>query len=148
MVKQQIRTVGRNEFGEVWHVNSSTLPREFSDEQVQKLRTANIIGSESPLYHHWEVKNEEDITIGEIEFLEFSTDSIGYIRWLKVKQDYQQQGVGRTLRKEAVNYLSQVVDKIFTDISSEPAKRIARSQQFKRISSGTLAGWRVREVHS
>lgn len=118
-------------------------------EALKTLHKNQIIESQygdRHLYRFERKKTEEEIA--RIEFVIFSSDSIGYIQWLKVNEYYQNQSIGTTVRKDVVNFLEKVscVDCIYSKMSSKIASKIAKKQGFEPIEYSDLEAWAFKEV--
>lgn len=85
--------------------------------------------------------SETDDLYAKCEYLLFHTENIALIEWTEVVEPITGNGIGRVLRKEAIDHIGERT--IYTNIVNANLISVAIDQGFKQIQEGQLKGWFV-----
>ena len=86
---------------------------------------------------------ETDELYAKCEYLLFHTEDVALIEWTEVVESITGNGIGRVLRKEAIEQMGDRT--IYTNIINSNLITVAIDQGFKQIRDGPLKGWFVLE---
>lgn len=84
---------------------------------------------------------ETEDLYAKCEYLLFHTEDIALIEWTEVVEPITGNGIGRVLRKEAIEHIGDRT--IYTNIVNANLISVAIDQGFRQIQDGALKGWFV-----
>lgn len=90
------------------------------------------------------VGSNDNIIYAKVRYVIFQNNSIGVIDWIEVHKDIRNNGIGRLLRSKVVSDMRNL-DKIYSKIINDKLISVAIDQGFKKIESGDLVGWYIRD---
>lgn len=76
-------------------------------------------------------------------FVRSAAENIAIIDWMKVSEGVQNNGIGRTLRGEAVSSLEKNYT-IYSKVVNDNLTSVVKDQGFERIDEDSLDSWFVR----
>lgn len=123
---------------------------EFVDwENLGVLFGMNILSTQKVRRRKITVSSESN-EIGKIEWAVCFDDGISYIHWTQVKEKYQRQGIGSTVRSTVVRSLqeSPSINRIYTEGYSEAGRSMIEHQDFTQTDTLTddYRDWYVQKV--
>lgn len=116
---------------------------EYTDwENLRTLHDHGLISTQYVTRNKLVIYIDIDTEIARIEWCTSPTDGVAYIHWTKVKQKYQQNGIGSTIRKAVLDTLRKqpTLNWVFSEAYSKKGRKLmtASSQKFKPLSEYSI----------